>query len=195
MRCVYCYNPDIVLGKGKLTFEDALSFIKTRKNLLDGVVLSGGECTLHASLISLIEKIKDLGMLVKIDTNGSKPDVLQKLINNRLIDYVSLDFKANKQKFKEITGSNLYHQFIKSLKLLIQSNIPFEVRTTIHSDLINEYDIDQILNFLEESNYKGKYYLQNYVNDVLTLGNINNSRSKWIDLNCLNTKLEVVIRN
>lgn len=195
MRCVYCYNPDIVLGKGKLTFEDALKFIQSRKNLLDGVVFSGGECTLHPKIIDLIREIKNLGMLVKIDTNGSRPNVLKKLINENLINYLSLDFKGTQEKYYDITKSHLFGQFINSLKILNQSNIQFEVRTTIHSDLLEQSDIQQMLDFLESKNYKGKYYLQNYINDVDTLGELSNSKSKFIETDKLQTKLEVVVRS
>jgi pyruvate formate lyase activating enzyme len=195
MRCSYCYNPDIVLGKGKLSFEDALKFLNTRKNLLDGVVLSGGECTLNPKIKSLIKEIKNIGMDVKIDTNGSRPNVLKQLINENLINYVSLDFKAVEKKYYEITKSKLFNQFKKSLTFLIQSTIPFEVRTTIHSDLITQEDIQQMLLILEDAHYSGKYYLQNYVNNTTTLGNTNNSKSKFIDLGLLHSKIQVIIRN
>jgi pyruvate formate lyase activating enzyme len=195
MRCVYCYNPDIVLGKGKITFDDVLKFIDSRKNLLDGVVLSGGECTLHHNIIELITKIKMKGMMVKIDTNGSKPDVLNHLIQKNLINYVALDFKAVESKYYKITKSKLFNQFENSLNILIKSTIPFEVRTTIHSDLISQEDIQQMLSILEDANYNGKYYLQNYVNNTATLGDTNNSKSKFIDLGLLSSKIKVIIRN
>ena len=195
MRCSYCYNPDIVLGKGKLSFEDALKFLNTRKNLLDGVVLSGGECTLNPKIKSLIKEIKNIGMDVKIDTNGSRPNVLKQLINENLINYVSLDFKTIKNKFHDITKSNLFNQFNISLNLLIQSTIPFEVRTTVHSDLITQEEIQQMLLILEDANYSGKYYLQNYINNTATLGNTNHSKSKFIELGLLHTKIQVIIRN
>ena len=157
MRCVYCYNPDIVLGKGKQTFFEALKFLKTRVNLLDGVVLSGGECTLHKNIINLIIEIKKMGLLVKIDTNGTAPKILEILIKEKLIDYVALDFKAPTEKFESITKSNLYSKFICSLKLLIDNNIPFEVRTTIHSSLLDQNDIQEMVDVLEKFNYKGVY--------------------------------------
>lgn len=195
MRCVYCYNPDIVLGKGKLTFKDALNFIGKRKNLLDGVVLSGGECTLHPNIIYLIKEIRSMGMIVKIDTNGSKPNVLKSLINENLINYVALDFKATLDNYFKITKSHLFKQFKTSFDVLLQSDIPFEVRTTVHSDLINQEDIQHMLNFLEFKKYKGKYYLQNYVNDTATLGNMKNSKYSQIDVQKIKSSIEVVIRN
>ncbi len=195
MRCLYCYNPDIVLGKGKLSFQEALKFLKTRVNLLDGVVLSGGECTLHKNIIDLILEIKKLGFLVKIDTNGTTPKTLDGLIKEKLIDYVALDFKAPTNKFESITKSNLYSEFFCSLKLLINNNVPFEVRTTLHSSLLIQNDIQKMIDVLEEVNYKGVYYIQNFVNNTKTLTELENSKYNAINLKSLNTKLSVVLRN
>jgi len=195
MRCLYCYNPDIVLGKGKLSFQDALKFLKTRVNLLDGVVLSGGECTLHKNIINLIIEIKKIGLLIKVDTNGTNPDMIEFLLKEKLIDYVALDFKAPIDKFKSITNSDLYSSFISSLKLLISSAIPFEVRTTLHSSLLVQNDIQHMIDVLEKVNYKGVYYIQNFVNNTKTLAELENSKHHAINLTSLNTKLSVVLRN
>ena len=77
MRCSYCYNPEIVFGKGKYNFEEAIQFLQKRINLLDGVVLSGGECTLHKELIPFVKEIKNLGFKIKIDTNGTYPSKIK----------------------------------------------------------------------------------------------------------------------
>ena len=79
MRCVYCYNPDIVLGRGKIDFNEVILFLQKRKLLLDGVVFSGGECTIHKGIELYLEKIKQMGFAVKIDTHGSSPSVIKKL--------------------------------------------------------------------------------------------------------------------
>lgn len=195
MRCLYCYNPDIVLGKGKLTFQDVFTFLEKRKKLLDGVVLSGGECTLHPHIDWLMKELKNRGLKVKIDTNGSRPTVLNKLLSENLIDYVALDFKALKNNYYDITKSTLFNKFKDALNLLNQSTIPFEVRTTIHADLLNMEDIQQMIKFLEAQNYRGKYYLQNHVNGVNTLGGINNSKTKFGYSEQLKSNIEVIIRN
>jgi pyruvate formate lyase activating enzyme len=195
MRCLYCYNPDIVLGKGKLSFQDALKFLKTRVNLLEGVVLSGGECTLHKNIINLIIEIKKMGLLIKVDTNGTNPDMIEFLLKEKLIDYVALDFKAPTDKFKSITNSDLYLSFISSLKILIRSAIPFEVRTTIHSSLLVQNDIQKMIDVLEKFDYNGSYYIQNYVNNTKTLAELQNSKHNTINVSSLNTKLSVVLRN
>ena len=87
LRCVYCYNPSIVLEKAQFSFEYALKFLNKRKGLLDAVVLSGGECTSHKYLVEYAKQIKDLGFKIKLDTNGTNPDRVVNLINNNLVDY------------------------------------------------------------------------------------------------------------
>lgn len=194
MRCSYCYNPDIVLGKGKKTIKEALDFINTRKGLLDGVVLSGGECTLYKELPEIAREIKQLGFLVKLDTNGSNPDCVRTLIDEALIDYVSLDFKAMPNKFEAITKSNFFVEFEKTFLLLKQSSIPFEIRTTVHSDLLSHQDVQAMINYLEKHQYSGKFYLQNYLNNTETIGNIK-SLHKRINKGKFNSHLEIIIRN
>lgn len=169
MRCGYCYNPLIVEGKGKITFDEVLQFLEKRKNLLDGVVFSGGECTLHEGSIWLAKTIKDVGMSVKIDTNGSRPLPLKKFIDEELVDYLALDFKSLPKNFSTITRSHLFHLFEESLDLLINSNIPFEVRTTLHSELISEEELEEMVMFLISKGFKGNYFLQHFVDETPTL--------------------------
>ncbi len=195
MRCLYCYNPEIVLGKGKIDFNEALSFLKTRKGLLDGVVLSGGECTLHKKIIDFIKEIKAMGFEVKIDTNGSNPKILNSLIRNQLIDYVALDYKSLPHTFKKLTQSGLFSEFEKSLQLLIQSKIPFEVRTTFHSSLIKENDFVKMIAYLEAKNFEGNYYVQHFMNNVPTLSKLDDSNKK-IQLKDFSTpKIKVIFRD
>ena len=176
MRCLYCYNPEIVLGKGTITFDSVLTFLEKRKGLLDAVVFSGGECMIHKKISENIKAVKELGYLVKVDTNGSQPDLLQQLIKGRNIDYVALDFKATPTKFENITKSKLYTAFEKSLLILLKSTIPFEVRTTYHSDLLDATDLQKMIAFLETSHYKGNYYIQHFRNDTETLGHVGYSK-------------------
>lgn len=172
MRCSYCYNPEIVFGKGKFSLDDALGFLKTRTGLLDAVVFSGGECLLHKSIVSFANSIRELGFLIKIDTNGSRPDVLQKLIESNLINYVALDFKALPANFKTITKSNLFAPFEKSLELLLANNIAYEVRTTIHSSLIDNDEVVNMAKWLGQMGHQGNYYLQHYRNGVETIAEL-----------------------
>lgn len=195
MRCSYCYNPDIVFGKGQTRIADALLFIESRKGLLDGVVLSGGECTLYKEIIPLANEIKKNGMLLKIDTNGSHPERIQELVEQNLMDYVSLDFKALPHKFEAITQSNCYSKFEQTLALLQKSGIPFEVRTTFHSALFSEHDLTAMTDHLASLGYSGKYYLQNFVNDTKTIGDIQQRHKKMEAFHRSEHPIEVVVRN
>ncbi|MGC4234772.1 MAG: anaerobic ribonucleoside-triphosphate reductase activating protein [Niabella sp.] len=175
MRCAYCYNPEIVLGKGRHSFEEALDFLETRKTLLDAVVLSGGECTLHKSLPAFAAAIKQKGYLVKLDTNGTHPELLEILISQGLIDYVAVDFKAPANKYSLVTGAPHYNDFTRTLQLLVGASLPFEVRTTVHSALLQQGDIEQMCQVLKEQNYTGNYYLQYALNNVAMLEDLPDS--------------------
>ena len=194
MRCLYCYNPEIVLGKGTLSYEKTLSFLQTRKNLLDAVVFSGGECLLHKKIIPLIAEVKKMGFLIKIDTNGSSPKIIQEILNNKLADYIALDYKALKSKFQAITQSDLYIFFEETLNLILKSGVSFEIRTTYHSNLITENHLKTMIRFLESKNYVGNYYIQYFRNDVETLSKLERSNNK-IDCKKLSTPtINIVIR-
>ena len=177
MKCDYCYNPEIVFGKGSFYFSEIISFLKSRSNLLDAVVFSGGECLIHKDIISFIKLVKSLGFLIKVDTNGSQPKVLEKLIEEHLIDYVALDFKGTKEKFFAITKSDFYSQFLSCFDLLQASSIPFEVRTTYHSSLLNPEDITAMQNVLLELGYDRNYYIQNFRNYQNTIAPLPDSQS------------------
>lgn len=194
MRCLYCYNPEIVFGKGIIAFSEVLSFLKNRIGLLDAVVLSGGECMIHKNIREQIQQIKALGFAVKIDTNGSKAQVLKQLIEENLVDYIALDFKAVPDKFAQITKSNLFQPFLETLKILSNSKIAFEVRTTYHSDLLDEKDIKRIIAILASYNYNGNYYIQYFRNSTETIEKLDWSL-KNLTSDLLSTKdIQVVFR-
>jgi pyruvate formate lyase activating enzyme len=194
MRCLYCYNPEIVYGKGTISFEKAIQFLKSRINLLDAVVFSGGECLLHKKSISFIAEVKKMGFLVKIDTNGSQPEILNELLQKELIDYVALDFKAMQKNFEKITQSKLFIPFEKSLHLLLQSRIPFEVRTTVHSELLNKKDIQEMIGYLEKTEYGGNYYIQHFVNEAPTIEKLGHSFRELENENLSTKKIKVHFR-
>jgi pyruvate formate lyase activating enzyme len=183
MRCEYCYNPEIVLGKGEFSFDDFQGFFKSRANLLKGIVLCGGEPTLHKEIENSARELKNMGYKIKLDTNGTKPKVVKKLIENHLIDYVALDFKAPKEKFGIVTKTQEkeYEQFLETLHILIKSTIDYEVRTAFYGGLLEIRDIETICDILGSVGFDKKYYLQNALCDTHTLGNIVD-REKTISL-------------
>lgn len=175
MACSYCYNPEIVYSKGALSYEDVLTFLTKRIGLLDAVVLSGGECTRAKGLLEFVEKIKNLGFLVKVDSNGSHPMVIEELIKRELINYVALDFKAMPERFYRITKSKLFLKFEQTLKVLIENYVRFEVRTTFHEGLMRKEDVSQMCNFLHEKKYTGTYFIQHFFNGSNTIGAMRDS--------------------
>ncbi|BAF70874.1 anaerobic ribonucleoside-triphosphate reductase activating protein [Nitratiruptor sp. SB155-2] len=169
MYCPYCHNAEIVHGKNRYPFQKALEFLQKRRGLLEGVVISGGEPTLHPELQTICSSIKELGFLIKLDTNGSRPEVVQRLLDADLLDFVALDLKAPPYKQTLFASFNLYDRVLQTLRFLLRSSTPFEVRTTVHTDLLEEGDIQYLAALLEKEGYKGPYYIQNFRNAPKTL--------------------------
>ena len=162
MLCQYCHNPQIVIGESNITLDEVKSFLESRTDMLEAVVLSGGEATLYKDLVKLATYIKSLGYKVKLDTNGINYKVIKKLVDNNLVDYVALDYKGYEDKFLEITTSKHWDKFQDTLKMLIakQDDINLEIRTTWHSELLSSNDIQDIVDDLKKLGYKKDYYLQ-----------------------------------
>lgn len=175
LRCLYCYNDNIVYTKeGKYTQNNILDFLKTRVGLLDSVVLSGGEATMH-NLIPLCKEIKKLGFKIKLDTNATNLKQLKELIKLDLLDYMAIDFKAPKDKFYKITGTSLYETTIKTIQYLIDIKFDFELRTTVNKALLDENDINSMIKTIQELKYTNKYYIQNFLQTPSNIGNISSS--------------------
>ena len=173
MRCPYCHNPQLVKGKGRGDVEAVMAFLRKRRGLLDGVVLSGGEASAWPGLPDFMRAVKDLGYEIKIDTNGLRPDLIESFLARGLLDYVALDYKAGPDKFKAVTGTEKYEAFSRTLDLLCgQAAVPFEVRTTVHTALLDEDDISAIIEDLERRGFSATYFVQNFRadNDRPTLG-------------------------
>ena len=173
MRCSYCHNPQIVKGKGRGDVGQVLDFLKKRQGLLDGVVLSGGEASAYPGLPDFIRRVKKLGYAVKLDTNGLRPDIIDDFLSQGFLNYIALDYKAPPHKFKKVTGVDKYGEFTKTLDLLCaQKAVPFEVRTTVHTDLMDEDDVNAIIHDLENRGYQGWHAIQNFTHsdDRPTLG-------------------------
>lgn len=193
LRCQYCYNTSVVEGSGKLSEADLFKFLQKRVNLLDGVVLSGGECTSYSNFYDLCKQIKDLGFKIKIDTSGVNPGIIKKVVNDGLVDYIALDFKALPEKYKIITNINSYSKFESTLRFLIEAQFDFEVRTTVHFDLLSESDISKMSSELYNLGYRGVYYLQKFLN-VENLGNLSNPKNTF-DTSKIQSNLKIELRN
>ena len=168
-RCPFCHNSDLVIGannSNKIDEQVLFDYLDKRKGLIDGVCISGGEPLLQKDIKLFIEKIKEKGYKVKLDTNGSKPDVLENLIEHNLIDYVAMDVKNVFNKYDLTIGCKSNVEDIKkSISILKSSSIDYEFRTTIAKELHSLEDIGGILEYLGAD---VKYYLQNY-NDCETV--------------------------
>ncbi|AZV47460.1 anaerobic ribonucleoside-triphosphate reductase activating protein [Nautilia sp. PV-1] len=195
MRCPYCYNKDVVFGEKQIEEDEVLEFLKKRVGLLDGVSFTGGEATLYKNIIPFSRKIKEMGFEIKLDTNGLNFDVIKQMVDENLVDYIALDFKAPPEKFETVTKSRHFDRYEKTLDFLISSNVEFEVRTTVHTDLLDENDINEIIKTLHNKGYKGIYYLQNYFeSDKETLGNIGPQKRK-LDTSKISGLIPVEFRN
>jgi len=193
MRCVYCYNRDMVLNEGKLSPQEALAFLQSRLGLLEGVVLSGGEATMYEWLAWFAHEIKSLGFKVKLDTNGLNTAMVKSLIENSLVDYIALDYKAPKEKFLSITRDKHFNIFSQTLNYLIASEFPFEARTTVHSDLLRAEDINRIIQDLHRRGYKGVYYLHRFLYTDTHLGRVKKEKSPF-ESEKLSNKIPIVWR-
>lgn len=200
LKCQYCYNPEILpFNSGTKSVEDLLNFLDTRIGLLDAVVLSGGEATTFKEIKSLCEKIKQKGFKIKLDTNGTNPKIIEDLIKNDLINYISLDIKAaSKEKFNEITNlpkSILIDSLYKTINVLNKYKFNYECRTTIHSDFFKIDDIIECIDLVYDKGYRNKYALQLALDDVKTLNNLTNTK-KYNKEDLINkSKLEIDFRN
>ena len=158
-RCAFCHNPSLVVPEKyaeDIDEEAVIQFLEERKKYLGGVVITGGEPTIHSDLPLFIEKIKKMGYSVKLDTNGTNPEMIESLINKRLIDYIAMDIKATLKKYSSITCVNLdTEKIIKSIKLIKDSKISHEFRTTVAPGITYE-DIVEVCELVGSSNY----YLQ-----------------------------------
>ena len=162
-KCPFCHNSDLIKCTNKSNIIDeqvVFDYLDKRKGLIDGVCISGGEPLLQKNIEMFIKKIKEKGYKVKLDTNGSNPILLKKLIAENLINYVAMDVKNTFPKYDVTTGVSTSIENIKeSILILKQSNIDHEFRTTIVKELHDLEDIKQILDYIGTDS---KFYIQNY---------------------------------
>ncbi len=165
LRCGYCHNPHMVLdssGLEKIEEEYFFQFLSGRKNLIDGVTVTGGEPSLHPDLPEFLERIKEMGFIVKLDTNGFSPAVIENVISLGLADYIALDVKSSPGKYAFVTGTDLpFDTVLKTINILKESGIDFELRTTCIPEMVTIGDIAKIG---EAIGSVKKYFLQQFVN-------------------------------
>ena len=162
-RCPFCHNGDSVLGSNfSIPFEDILSFLKSRVGLIDAVVVSGGEPTLMDDLEEKIEKIKELGFKIKLDTNGTNPNVLSKLLGKNLINYIAMDIKNSENRYAETVGvtNPLMDKIKQSISLIMNSGIDYEFRTTLVAEYHTKESIEEMGRLIKGAK---KLFLQKFV--------------------------------
>ena len=164
-HCPWCYSSELVLPKKiknqpKISEKEFFDFLNERKNLLEGVTICGGEPTVNKDLPQFCKKIRRLGYFVKLDTNGSNPEMLEELIKNKLIDYVAMDVKLPKERYPEIYGKRVKIKNIeKSINILKIKKIDSEFRTTVVPTILDKEDISKIVRWIGPTK---RYYLQNF---------------------------------
>ncbi|HEY9159778.1 MAG TPA: anaerobic ribonucleoside-triphosphate reductase activating protein [Desulfomonilia bacterium] len=155
LKCPYCHNPELVepgLFTTPLSQDEILSFMMKRKGKLDGVVITGGEPALQKGLIEFMHKIKDIGFLIKFDTNGTFPDVLENIIEQRLADYIAMDIKGPAYKYPAITGARVDMDLIlRSIRLVMNSGIDYEFRTTWAIEQLTLTDIEETATMIRDA--------------------------------------------
>jgi pyruvate formate lyase activating enzyme len=173
-RCPYCHNPELVEPSlfGECLQEEAvISFLEKRKDKLDAVSITGGEPTIQNDLIAFIKRLKRLKYPVKIDTNGSNPEVLDEIINGKLVDYIAMDIKGPLEKYARLSQSQIDGGTVhRSIKTVMSSGVPYEFRTTVLRSLLSPDDILEVGKLIKNADH---YVLQQFV------------PSKSLDPNCI----------
>ena len=166
LRCPYCQNSGLLpitkeIDENSISYDDLFDFLEKRKNVLDGVVISGGEPLIHSDIKELITRIKNLGYKVKLDTNGTNPNLLKELIEEHLIDYIAMDIKNDFDNYARTIGLEKINidSIKQSIDLLKTSNVDYEFRTTIVKEF---HSFDSITNICDLIGTKSKYFIQNF---------------------------------
>ena len=155
-RCGYCHNPELINGEAKI--EEVFEFLKTRQGKLDGIVITGGEPCLQKDLPEFIKQVKELGFAVKLDTNGSFPEMLEKVLPD--LDYVAMDIKAPLEKYSQIVNVDVdTSKILKSIEVLKNGGVDYEFRTTVVKSQLSLEDFEKIGQLIQGA---PRYYLQRF---------------------------------
>lgn len=193
-RCPFCHNPELVIGSQFTVHsndgeKEFFEFLKTRKGKLDGVCITGGEPTLQRDLLDFMKKVKEMGFLVKLDTNGTRPDVIRKALQEKVVDYIAMDIKNSLKKYEKTVGTKVDLERIKlSVDLIRNSGIDYDFRTTVVPGIHTMKDFDDIIEWIGGSK---KYFLQRF-RDFKTLDpNLKDKiKGKSIDLDKIEKKIK-----
>lgn len=165
MRCPFCHNSDLVLGISEpLDPSEVIAVIEKRKGILDGVCITGGEPTLHGdALLFLASRIKELGLLLKLDTNGTRPDMIKRMTEASLVDYIAMDIKSRitPQAYRQACGTEVdTDKILESVAILNSGDVDNEFRTTLVRELHTAEDVEEIAKSLSGGR---RYFLQHFV--------------------------------
>ena len=148
MNCPFCHNSELITlpKEGRISEEEVLSHLQKRRSTLEGLVITGGECTLQKDLKDFCKKVKDLGYLIKIDTNGTAPQVIKDLVADGLIDYVAMDIKNSKEKYGATCGLEKLdlNKIQETIDFLMAQNVDYEFRTTVIPKFHTKKDMEEI---------------------------------------------------
>lgn len=160
-RCPYCHNPELVIDDGapSISEGDVLRFLDERKSFLDGVCITGGEPTLHDDLPGFIKRVKSLGYSVKLDTNGTRPEMLRRLIGEKLVDYIAMDVKAPLEKYESVVRVKVDASKIAESVEIVKAFPEHEFRTTIVPGLLQSEDIIAIAGWLKGAR---RFFMQQF---------------------------------
>ena len=163
LRCPFCHNSSFLEHPvEEYTLEELFAFLKKRHGILDGVCISGGEPTLNPELPEFIKKIRDLGYLIKLDTNGTNPDMLEILMENYLLDYVAMDIKSSLDEYEKCCGCSVnLSAILRSISILLEGRIPYEFRTTVVKELHTAAAMKNMGQLLKGAD---QLFLQSFVN-------------------------------
>ncbi len=181
LKCPYCYNHILNKQEEKPEFskDEILDFLKKRRGKLDALVITGGEPTLHKDLEEFVKNVKNIGYLIKLDTNGTFPEVIERLCKENLIDYIAMDFKAPRDKYNRLTGIDIeFGKIKKTIKNIMDSGKDYEFRTTMVPDLLTKEDI---LGMGKEIRGAKKWYLQKFISNIDLIDNSFKEKKPFTD--------------
>ncbi len=163
MRCPFCHNAGLVRNPiaEKNLLDEVLQYLEGRKGMLEGVCVTGGEPLLQPDLKEFLQKVKDLGYSIKLDTNGSLPKRLQGILKLGLVDYVAMDIKSSPQGYSKASGSDIeFSTFLESIGIIRQSGVEYEFRTTAVKGIHTVRDFEEIAKLLKPDE---KYFIQGFI--------------------------------